>query len=122
MPQHLLHGAQVCSSFQKVRGKRVAQEVGMHTGRIETGPLGQAAQDEEGARAGQAAALCVEEELRPVPAVEKGATAGEVAPDGLDALTAERDDPLLVTLAEAANGPVLEVDPTPVEADGLADA
>ena len=78
--------------------------------RIEARLRGQPAQDEERAGAGQRAALGVQEELRPVPAVEVRPAAGEVAAQRLDRLAPERDDPLLVALADAADEPVLEVD------------
>jgi hypothetical protein len=43
---------------------------------LEAGTAGEAAQNQEGACAGEATALCVEEELRTVPLVEVGAPVG----------------------------------------------
>ncbi len=83
--------------------------------RIEPRLRGQAPEDEEGAGPGQRAALRVEEKLRAVPAIQEGPSPGEVAAHGLDAFASERDDPLLVPLAEAPNDAVVQVDPAAVE-------
>jgi hypothetical protein len=100
----------------------MAQQMGMHAGGIEARLRGQAAQDEERAGSCQRAALCIEEELWTVPTVEERPAAGEVSAYRLDALAAERDDPLLVSLAEAAHDPVVEVDAAAVQPHSLADA
>ena len=100
----------------------MAQQMGMHAGGIEARLRGQAAQYEERAGSCQRAALCIEEELWTVPTVEERPAASEVSAYRLDALAAERDDPLLVSLAEAAHDAVVQVDPAAVEADGLAHA
>jgi hypothetical protein len=89
---------------------------------LEARATGEAPQDQEGAGAGEAAALRVEEELRAVPLVEVGAPVGEVAPERLDRVPADRDDALLVALAGAADEPSLEVDAGTVETDGFAHA
>src|SRR5918999_927889 len=89
---------------------------------LEPGFAGQPAEDEESAGAGERAALCVQEELGAPAAVEVRAPAGEVAPDGVGGLTPERNDALLVSLAETADESVFEVDAAAVERDGLADA
>ena len=68
------------------------------------------------------AALGVEEQLRPVAAVEERPAAGEVAAQRLGRLAADRDDALLRALADAADEPPLEVDGGALEADRLADA
>jgi len=120
--EHLLHRAQVRSALEEVRGEGVAEEVGMHPCGIQTRFRCQAPEDEEGAGPGQRAALRVEEELRAVPAIEERPAPGEVAAHGLYAFASERDDPLLVTLAEAANNAVVQVDPAAVEPHRLADA
>src|SRR4029079_7550330 len=65
--------------------------------------------------------LRVQEELRAVPAVEERPAPGEIAAHGLYAFASERDDPLLVTLAEAPNNAVVQVDPAAVEPHRLAD-
>ena len=83
---------------------------------------GEPAQDQERARAGERAALRVQEELRPVPPVEVRAAAGEVAPERLDRLAADRDDALLAALADDAHEPVVEVDAALLEPDRLRDA
>jgi hypothetical protein len=119
--EHLLHRAQVRASFEEVRGEGMAEKMGVHTCRIETRFRGEATEDEEGAGPGQGAALRVEEKLRAVPAIEERPAPGEVSAHGLDAFASERDDPLLVSLAEAPHDAVVQVDPAAVEPDGLAD-
>src|SRR6186997_2233743 len=89
---------------------------------LQARPAGEAAQDQEGARAGEGAALRVEEELRAVPLVEVGTPVGEVAPERLDRVPPDWDDALLVALAGAAHEPLLEVDAGAVETDGFAHA
>ena len=121
VPEHLLYRAQVSASFEEVRGEGMAEEVRVHACRIETRFRGQAPEDEEGAGPGQRAALRVEEKLRAVPAVEERPAPGEVAAHSLDAFSSKRDDPLLVSLAEAPHDAVVQVDPAPVEPDRLAD-
>jgi len=118
--QHLLHRAQVGAPFEQVGGEGMAQQMGVDARRIEARLGGQAAQDEKRAGPCERAALRVEEELRPVPPVQERPAAGKVSAHGLDALAPERHDALLVSLAEAANNPVVEVDPAAVEAHGLA--
>ena len=54
--------------------------------------------------------------------VEERTTAREVAAQRLGRLAADRDDPFLVSLAEAADEPVLEVDAAPLERHRLRDA
>src|SRR5689334_6644674 len=67
MAEHLLHGAQVCAAFEQVRGERVAEQVRMHTFRLEPGLGGEPSQDQECPRPREPAALGVEEELGAVP-------------------------------------------------------
>ena len=50
VPEHLLDAAQVGAALEEVGRERVAQEVRVDAARLETGPLGEAAQDEERAR------------------------------------------------------------------------
>src|SRR3954454_3662433 len=64
--QHLLDRAQVGPALEEVRGERVPKQVRMDTFRLQPRLLGQAAEDQERARPCEAAALGVEEELRPV--------------------------------------------------------
>src|SRR5438046_3235083 len=99
--EHLLDGAQVGSPLEEVRGERVAQQVRVHARRLEPGGRGEAAQDQEGAGAGQAAALRVEKQLGSMALVEVGPATGEVAAQRLDGFAADRHDPLLRALAEA---------------------
>ena len=99
--EHLLDAAEVGAAFEQVRRERVAEQVGVDAAGLEAGLLGEPAQDQEGAGAGQRAALRVQEELGPVAAVEVGAAAREVAAERLDRRAADRDDPLLVPLADA---------------------
>ena len=74
----------------------------MDAPRLEPGLLRELAQDEERARARERAALRVQEELRPVPAVEKGPAPGEIAAEGVDGAPSERHDALLAALAHGA--------------------
>jgi hypothetical protein len=120
--QHFLHAAQIRASFEQMRGERVAQEVRVHALRIEACLLRQLPKDEEGSGARQRTSLRVQEELRPVSAVQIGTSAREVPAEGLDAFPPERDDPLLVALPDAPNEAAVEIDPAPLEPDGLADA
>ncbi len=89
--------------------------------RLETGLLGQAAEDQERARPGERAALRVEEELRPVPAVEVGPASREVAPQGFDRLAPHGNDPFLPALSDRPDEALVEIHPRTVEPDGLAD-
>ena len=80
MTEHLLHAPEIRATLEQVRRKRVPEQVRVDAVRLEPCFLGQAAEDEEGARPGQRAALGVEEQLRPVAAVEMGTAPREVAP------------------------------------------
>ena len=55
MPEHLLDAAQVGAALEQVGRERVAEQVRVHALRLEAGLLGQAAQDQEGAGAGERA-------------------------------------------------------------------
>src|SRR4051812_2712111 len=98
--EHLLDRAKVGSAFQQVRGERVPQQVGMDALGLEAGPGRERTQDQESPRARQGPAAGVEEELRPVTPVEVGTSAREVSAQRLGSLPADRDDPLLVALAD----------------------
>jgi hypothetical protein len=76
--EHLLDAPEIGAPFQQVRGEGMAEEVGVHAGRLQTGLACQPAQDEKDARAGERAALRVEEELGAVPAIQMRPAAGEV--------------------------------------------
>ena len=93
--EHLLDAAQVGAALEQVRRERVAQQVRVDALGLEAGLLGEPAQDQERARAGERAALRVQEELGTVAAVEVGPAAGEVAAQRLGGLPPDRDDPLL---------------------------
>src|SRR6476469_3630409 len=90
--------------------------------RLETGLPGKAPENQERAHPRQRAALGIEEELRPVAAVEVRAAARQIAAQRLDGGASDRDDPLLVALAEHADDARIEVDPCALEPDRLADA
>ena len=68
--EHLLDAAEVGAALEQVRCEGVPQQVRVDAPRLEPGLLCEAAQDQEGAGAGERAALCVEEQLGPVAAVE----------------------------------------------------
>ena len=119
--EHLLDAAQVGAALEQVGGERVAQEVRMHAAGLEARAVGELAQDEKGAGAGQRAAAGVEEEIGPVAPVEMRATERHVAAERLGRRPAERDEPLLVALPDDAHDPGLEVDRRLAQADGLGD-
>ena len=110
MSEHFLDRAQVGAALEQVSGEGVAKEVRVDALRLEPGRPGEAAKDEKGARPGERTALRVEEELGAVACVEERATAGEVAPQGVDRFAADRHDALLRALADAAHEASLEVD------------
>src|SRR5581483_3832794 len=122
MSEHFLNRSEVGASLQQVSGEGVAEEVGVDAARLQPRRGGQPAEDEEGARAGERAALRIEEELGPVAPVEVRPPPREVAAERFDRLAADRDDALLRALAEAADEPAVEVDRRLVEAERLADA
>ena len=109
VPEHLLDAAEVGPALQEVRGERVAEEVRMDPPGLETGSLGQPAQDQERARARERAAPGVEEELGAVPRVEVRAPARQVAPERIRRLSPDRDETLLRPLAEGPNDAFLEM-------------
>src|SRR5581483_8933322 len=120
--EHLLDAPEVGAALEQVRRERVPQQVRVDALGLEPRLLGDAAQDQERPGSRQRAALCVQEELRPVPAVEERPAAGEVAAERLRRGAADRDDSLLVPLADTPNEALVEVDARSLEADGLADA
>jgi hypothetical protein len=79
MAEHLLDASEVGSPFQQMRRERMAKEVGVDAGRVQPGFPREPAQDEEGARARERAALRVEEELGAVPVIEMGSAPSQVA-------------------------------------------
>lgn len=79
----------------------------------------QAPKDEEGAGPRERTTLGVEEQLGPVALVEMRSAPRHVEDERIHTLPAEGHDPFLVTLSEATNDAVLEVDAAPVKRDGL---
>src|SRR5919197_4248819 len=120
--EHLLDTAEVGAALEEVRRERVPEQVGMDPLRLQARARREPPQDEERSRARERSALRVEEELRQVAPVEERPPAREVAAERLGRLPPDRDDPLLVALAEAADEPVLEVDAAALERDRLRDA
>jgi hypothetical protein len=105
-----------------MRRERVAKQVRVDAAGLEAGALGQLAEDEKGARAGQSAAARVQEQLRPVAPVEVRPPEREVAAHRLGRRTPERHEPLLAALPQHAYDPVLERDAVLLQARGLGDA
>jgi hypothetical protein len=122
MSEHFLNRSQVCSSLAKVGRKRMSEEVWMDAVGVEAGFLGQLAEDQEGARACQRPPAGVQEQLGAVARVEVRPAAGEVAPERLRGVAADRDDPFLAALPDHSNEPVVEVDAGLLEPDRLGDA
>jgi hypothetical protein len=121
MPEHFLDRAEIGASLEQVSGERVAQEVGMDALGLEACLVGESAQDEKDARAGERTAARVQEQLLPVTPVEVRPTAREVAAEGVRCLPPDRDYAFLAPLAEGPDEPVLEIDGLSVEGDRLAD-
>ena len=122
VPEHLLDAAQIGASLEQMRRKGVPQQVRVHALRFEAGLLGEPAQDQERAGAGERPAACVQEQLRPVTAIEVRPAHRDVAAQRVDCGPAERNNALLRALPERAHEPVLEVDGASVQAGRLADA
>src|ERR1041385_2602167 len=110
MAEHLLYRAQVGASLEQVSGERMAEKVGVNAGGVEARGVGEPAQDQERAGPCQRSAACVEEQLGAVVAVEVRPAASQVARERLGRLSADRDDALLASLAEAADDAALDVD------------
>jgi hypothetical protein len=100
----------------------VAEEVGMDAPGLEPCTVGELAEDEERAGAGQRAPACVQEELGAVPPIEVRATEREVPAERLGRRSPERDEPLLAALPANAHDTLLERDAVLLEPDGLGDA
>jgi len=71
MSQHFLNGPEVGTALQEVCGEGVAEEVRMDAVRLQSCLLGQLAEDQEGAGAGQRAAAGVQEQLGAAAHVEE---------------------------------------------------
>src|SRR5581483_9857066 len=110
VPEHFLNRTEVGAALEEVGREGVPQQVWMDALGVEAGRLGEAAQDEECACARERAALGVEEELGPMPLVEVRPPVCEVAAKRLHCLAADRHDPLLRALADAANEATFKID------------
>ncbi len=120
--EHLLDRSEVRAALEQMRRERVAQEVRVDAAGLETGAVGELAQDEERAGSGQRTATRVQEELGAVAAVEVRPAESEVAPHGLRGRTTQRHEALLVSLSEHAHDALLERDAVLLEPDRLGDA
>ena len=96
--EHLLDRAEIGPALEQVRREGVAEEVGMHAARLEACAVGELSEDQERACASQRAAADVEEQLRPVPAVEMWAAEREISTNGLRSRTPEGDEALFISL------------------------
>jgi hypothetical protein len=89
---------------------------------LEPGLAREPPQDQKDPCPCERASVRVEEDLLPGAAFEERAAAREVAPQGVHGLAPDGDHTLLVSLADAADEPVLEVHGLPVERDRFAHA
>ena len=122
MPQHLLDRAEVGSTLQEVGREGVAEEMGVHASGLEARSIGELAENEEDAGTRQRAAARVEEQLGPIPAIEVWPAERQVPPHRLGGRPSERNEPLLVSLSEHADDPLVEGDAALLEPDCLGDA
>src|SRR2546423_13306976 len=121
VPEHLLDAPQVGSALEQVRCEGVAKEVRVDPLGLEPGLRSKPAQDQERACPREGAAAGVQEEVGPVAAVEGGPPARQIAAYSLRGAPADRDDPLLAALADAADESSVEVDGALLEPHRLAD-
>jgi len=110
VPEHFLNRSQVCSSLEKVRRKRVAEQVRVDPARVEPCFCGQFAEDQEGARPRERAASGVQKQLGAVPHVQEWAATRQVPPKRLRGLAADWHDTLFPALAGHADEPAVEID------------
>ena len=123
MAEHLLNAAEVGAALEQVRGEGVAQQVRVDAARVEPGLLGQPAQDQEGARAGQRRRRARSGRAR-AGGGGRGAAA-RARGSGARASAAGRPSgtmPLLAALADDAHEPLVEVDGRALEPERLGDA
>ncbi len=110
MAEHLLHAAQVGAGGEQVRGERVTEGVGAGAAEEVGAPQGPA-EDVVQSLPGQRRAPRVQQQLVAAAAAqERAAPVPGVPPHGVRGRRPERDDALLVALAEAAHEAALEVD------------
>lgn len=110
MAEHFLNTSEVGPALEEVRREGMPEQVRVDALRLEPGALGESAEDQEGASAGERAAAGVEEELGPVPAVEERSAVRQVAPECLGSPAPDRNDALLGAFPDAADDPHVEVD------------
>ena len=80
----------------------------MDATRLESGAVGQLAEDEKRAGTRECATARVEEELRAIPPVEMRAAERQIAANGLSGRSTERHEALLAALAEHADDALLD--------------
>ena len=110
MTEHLLHAAQIGAALEQMCRERVSEQVGVHPFGLEAGLLGKPSQDQEGAGPRERATAGVEEQIGTVAPVQMGPTEREVTSHRLDRGSPERNDSLLVPLADHAHRACIEVD------------
>src|SRR5829696_4579716 len=117
--EHLLNAPEVGAVLEQMRRERVPQEVRVDAFGLEPGLCRETPEDEERAGPRERAALCVQEQLRSMAAVEVRPAARGVAPERLRCLAPDRNDALFAALAHDAHETVVEVDRAALEADRL---
>jgi len=122
MPEHLLNRAEVGATFEQVRREGVAEKMRVDATRLESCSIGKLPQDEEDPSARKRSAADIQEELRPVAAIQMRPTDGEIPAHGLRRRASEGYEALLVSLPENADDPLLERDATLLEPDRLGHA
>src|SRR3954469_3222015 len=70
VPQHLLDAPQIGATLEQMCRERVPEQVRVDGARLEAGLVGEPPEHEEDTGARQSASLRVQEQLRPVAAVE----------------------------------------------------
>src|SRR5919198_4798018 len=103
-----------------MRRKGVAEEVRMDALGLQPRFGREPAENQERTCPRECASARVEEQLGPVPDVEERAATREVAANGFDCRPADRDDALLVALADRADDPRVEIDVGLAQTDRLA--
>ena len=112
VPKHLLDRAKVGPALEKMGGERVAEQVRVDALRLEAGLFGEPAEHEEDTGAREPAALGVEEELRPVPAVEVGPSAREVTAESFGGRPTEYCSVWISTPASVSPSFLASITPT----------
>src|SRR4051794_10951791 len=120
VPQHLLDAPQIGATLEQMRRERVPEQVRVDAARLEAGLVGEPPEHEEDTGARQSAALRVQEQLGPVAAVEVRPATREVAAECVGGRTAERNDPVLRSLAGRPHEPLVEIHVRLAETDYFA--